>query len=99
MWWGLAVSALLFAFYRGAASNLFFVHLLAGLVLAYTVISSRQLWLALGMQTAWYIMLSVMARGPISGLLEFVVLLLAAVTTFTYLQVLTDRTGRILLHE
>lgn len=99
VWWGLGVSALLFAVYRGGPLSLFFINLLAGLVLAYTVISSRQLWLALGMQTAWYAIVRTMTSGYVSGLLEFVVVLLAAVTAFTYLQILTDRIGRIAYHE
>lgn len=99
IWWGLGVSALLFALYRGGPFNLFFINLLAGLVLGYTVISSRQLWVALGMQTAWYAIVRTMTSGYVSGLLEFMVVLLAAVTVFTYLQVLTDRIGRIVQHE
>lgn len=99
IWWGLGVSALLFALYRGGPFNLFFINLLAGLVLGYTVISSRQLWVALGMQTAWYAIVRTITSGYVSGLLEFMVVLLAAVTVFTYLQVLTDRIGRIVQHE
>lgn len=99
LWWGVGLSALLFALYRGGSLALFVTDLLAGVVLCYTVISSRQLWTALGMQLAWHMLVRVMVSGDSSGVVEFAALALTAVTAFAYLQILTDRYWRIKLHE